>query len=351
VVELVQARIADAPVQLSALGQVSSSHSVSMRPQVSGTLSEVYFTEGQAVTAGQKLFLIDPAPYQAVVAQQRAQLARDRAALASAKAQAERLAPLAAKDFVTPQEYEDARAAAAQAEAVVESDQAALASAQINLDRTLVRAPIAGRTGSLSVKSGNIVGPSDAEPVLSINQLDPVNIDVSVPQAALPKIQSALAAGPVTVQVSDEQAATRLGEGRLVFVDNAIDTSTGTVRLRAECPNREQGLWPGSFVTVTVVLSVQHGAVLVPEKSVQQGAEGAYVFLVGDDHRVSLGNVTVDRQVGDEVVIASGLSGGETVVAKAPRNLEPGMQVTTAAAAAAGNDGGKPAGAHHAPHP
>ncbi len=320
-------RTGPAPIELVAMGQVLSLHSVALRPQVSGALIEVYFTEGADVNAGDRMFLIDPGPSRAAVAQARAQLARDRAAMDSALSQYRRLEPLAKKEYASAQEIESARGAMMQAQSVVESDKAALEQAQINLDRTLVKAPIAGRTGSLAVKVGNVVGPSDATPVVVINQLQPIQVEFSIPQSSLGAVQEALARGDVPVRVSGEQAGQALGEGRLVFVDNAVNPSTGTVRLKAEVTNRDLRLWPGAFVTVTVTLKVEQDAILVPELAVQPGAAGSYVFLVDAEAKVSLQNVTVARQHGGDVVISAGLKGGETIVARPPRDLSPGMSI------------------------
>jgi RND family efflux transporter MFP subunit len=326
-VETTLVRTGAAPLELAAMGQVLSPHSVGLRPQVTGALTQIFFTEGTDVKAGDKLFQIDPAPYKAAVAQARAQLARDRAAMESARSQFERLEPLAEKEYASVQEIDAARTAMMQAQAVVESDQAAVTQAQINLDRTLVTAPIAGRTGSMSVNVGNIVGPSDATPVVVINQLQPIQVDYAIPQSSLPAIQQALARGVVPVRVSVESAAQPVAEGKLVFVDNAVSPATGTVRLRAEVDNKNLALWPGAFVTVAMTLEVEENAVLVPELAVQPGAEGSFVFLVDPESKLVLRNVKTARQVGGDVVIAEGLKGGEKIVARAPRNLSPGMKV------------------------
>jgi multidrug efflux system membrane fusion protein len=320
-------RTGDAPLELSAMGQVLSSQSVSVRAQVSGALTRIHFTEGADVKAGDKLFDIDAAPYQAAVAQAKAQLARDRAAAESAKSQYERLAPLAKNEYASAQEIETARAAAAQAEAVVQADQAAVQQAMVNLDRTQVTAPIAGRTGSLAVKIGNVVGPSDATPIVVINQLNPVQIDFAIPQAQLASVQDALARGDVPARVTGEQPGDVLGQGKLVFVDNAVSPTTGTVRLKAEVDNGKLRLWPGAFVTVTLTLKVDQNVLLVPEIAVQPGADGSYVFTVDDAGVVAVRNVTVARQVGSDVVIADGLKAGETIVAKPPRGLAPGANI------------------------
>jgi RND family efflux transporter MFP subunit len=325
--QTLQARVGAAPVELVAMGQVVSPHSVAVRPQVSGAITEIYFTEGGDVAAGDKLFLIDPAPYRAALAQAQAQLARDKAALAAARSQYERLKPLEQKEYASAQEIENARTVAAQARALVDADEAALTQAQINVDRTLVKSPIAGRTGSISVQIGNVVGPSDAAPVVVINQLQPVQIEFSVPQSALASVQEALARGAVPVRVTAEQPGQVLGEGQLIFVDNSVNATTGTVRLKAEVTNRDLRLWPGAFVTAVLTLQVEPQAVLLPEGAVQPGAAGPFVFVVDSAGVVSLRNVVVARQVGTDVVIADGLKPGENVVARPPRNLAPGDNI------------------------
>lgn len=326
-VELVQVRQDSAPVQLSAMGSVASPHTVNVRPQVSGTLTEVYFTEGDSVEEGQKLFRIDPAPYQAAMDQTRGQLARDRASAASARAQRDRLEPLFIKDYATPQEYEDARAAAAEAEAVVASDSAMVRNAQINLDRTLIKAPIAGRSGSLAVKAGNVIAPSDTDPLVVINRIDQVEVEFSIPQTSLPDVQAALAAGPVEVLIRDERGGRELGRGRLVFVDNMVGATTGTVRLKAQADNPEGRMWPGAFVNATVVLRVEPNVLLLPETAVQTGADGPYVYLV-EDGKAVLHNIHINRQVGADVVVTDGLSPGQSVISKVPRGLSPGAAVS-----------------------
>jgi multidrug efflux system membrane fusion protein len=326
-IETTTARLGSAPLELSAMGQVLSSQSVSVRAQVSGALTRVYFTEGADVKAGDKLFDIDAAPYQAAVAQARAQLARDRAAAEAAKSQYDRLAPLAKNEYASAQEIENARAAAAQAAAVVQADQAAVQQLLVNLDRTGVTAPIAGRTGSLSVKIGNVVSPSDATPIVVINQLNPVQIDFAIPQSQLNAVQEALARGAVPARVTGEQPGEVLGQGKLVFVDNAVSPTTGTVRLKVEVDNSKLRLWPGAFVTVTLTLKIDQDVVLVPELAVQAGAEGSYVFTVDATGVVAVRNVTVARQVGADMLIADGLKAGDLIVARPPRGLSPGMNV------------------------
>lgn len=334
-VELVKVRSGPAPVQLRALGSVVSPHSVQLRPQVNGTLAAIYFNEGDTVEAGQKLFLIDPAPFQAAVAQARAQLAADRAAAVSARAQFARMQPLVAAEYVTAQEIDDARAAADESAASAEASAAALRRAQIDLDRTLMRAPIGGRTGSVAVRAGNLVTTNDTEPLLVINVVERVQVQFALPQRDFAAIQAARAQGPLAVTVAAERGGATLARGTLVFVDNAIDAATGTVMLKAEFDNAAQALWPGAYVDVSLILRVDPAALLVPETAVQAGAEGTYVFVVDGQGKAMLRPVVVDRQVDTEMMIRKGLQRGETVVARAPPNLRPGSAVRDSAAAAA----------------
>lgn len=342
-VEMAEARIGDAAVQLSAIGQIISSHSVAIRPQVSGTLQKVFFTEGAAVQAGDKLFEIDSAPYRAAMQQAEAQVARDRAGVQAAETQEQRLLPLADKGYVTPQEVLDAKAAAASARASVQVSQAAVAAARVNMERTVIRAPIAGRTGALSVKTGNIVSASDATPLVTINQLQPVQAEFTVPQSQLAALQQAMAAGPVTIAVSSQTGGDALAEGRLLFVDNTIDATTGTVKLKAEFANADEKLWPGTFVSFTATLATESNRVLVPELAVQPGAESSFVYVVDAESKAQLVPVTIARQLAGEVVIASGLKGGEKLVTRAPRDLKPGATVQLAGAKPAGDGAPKAA--------
>ncbi|MFT4045312.1 MAG: efflux RND transporter periplasmic adaptor subunit [Solimonas sp.] len=344
-VVLTTVRTGAAPVTLGAMGNVVSPHTVNVRAQVAGTLKEIYFREGDSVTAGQKLFLIDPAPYQAAQAQAQAQLAVDRASLSAAKAQFERMKPLVDKEYVTSQEYDDARAAADEAAARVVADEAAMRAAEINLGYTLIRAPIAGRTGSVGAKPGNLVASGDTTPLVVINEIDTVQVQFAIPQNDLAGVQQALARGDVPVTVLGADGRTPLAGGKLVFVENAVDTATGTVQLKAEVGNGAHRLWPGEFVNVGLTLAVEQDALLVPETAVQPGAGGQYVFVVGDDSKATLRTVTVDRQIGSDVVVKEGVREGETIIAKAPHNLQPGTTVSDAAQAAHDDAaGGTPGG-------
>ena len=279
---------------------------------MSGQLQKVFFTEGDEVKKGQKLFLIDPSQYQTAMVAARAEFEY-------AQEQAKRLAPLAGKEFVTTQEYENARAAVDQAGAKLQQ-------AKINLAYTDIRAPISGRTGSLGVKPGNLVAPGDSTPMVTINQMQPILVQYSIPQQSLGELRRYQAKGSIRIFITHENGSGDLGEGELVFVDNSVNTDTGTVLLKARVPNAHEQLWPGQYVGVRTRLTLQPDAVTLPQTAVQTGQKGNFVYVIEDD-KAAVRAVQVDRQVGELAVIASGLKGGETVVTRVPRNLRPGSKV------------------------
>ncbi len=317
VVEMAAARVQPMPIVLQAVGQVQSEHSVQIRPQVSGVLQAVYFAEGDAVQKGQKLFRIDPSPYQTALTAARAQYEY-------AQEQARRLQPLAGKEYVTTQEYDTARAAVDQA-------QAALQQAEINLAYTEISAPIAGRTGSLGAKSGNLVAPTDSAPLVTINQMKPILVQYSIPQQSLAELRRYQAQRSIRIFITHEDGSGDLGKGELVFIDNTVNTDTGTVLLKARVPNAHEQLWPGQYVGVRTQFAIQPDAVVVPQTAVQTGQAGNFVYVVAQG-AAAIRAVQVDRQLNDLAVIASGLKEGETVVTRAPRNLRPGSKVVSAAA-------------------
>ncbi|MGH8371530.1 MAG: efflux RND transporter periplasmic adaptor subunit [Gammaproteobacteria bacterium] len=300
------------PIVMQAVGQVQSEHSVQIRPQVSGVLKQVYFNEGQEVSAGQRLFLIDPAPYAAA-------LTSTKSAWESAKANADRMAPLAASDYVTPQEYQNAQSAADQAEAAYKQ-------AQINLAYTDIRAPISGRTGSLAVKSGNVVGPSDTTPLVVINQMKPILVQFQVPQQSLADVRRYQTQHSIHVFITNEDGSGNLGEGKLVFIDNTVNADTGTVMLKSQLPNSKETLWPGQFVGVRMQLALQPDALVIPDSAIQSDQNGNFVYTVVGG-KATIAPVTLDRQVGEMAVIDKGLKPGDVVITQIPRTLRNGLPV------------------------
>ncbi len=315
------------PLVLETVGTVQSEHSVEIRPQVSGTLQEVLFEEGQHVEAGQLLFKIDPSTFEAAVQQAQANLARDSAQTKQARAQLNRLAPLVDQEYITREEYDLARATADAAQSTEAANRALLEQAKIQLEYALIRAPIAGRTGVVTVRAGNLVGPSNTEPLLTINQIKPALVQFTIPQQNLDELRRYNETGDVTAEIlRGDKTGPALGQGPLVFIDNNVNVETGTITLKARIPNDNESLLPGQFVAVNLILTVEPNAVVIPEGLVQPGQQGPYVYLA-DEGKVRMQPIVVARQMGDQMVIAKGLNGGEQIITQHPRNIAAGMPV------------------------
>lgn len=320
------ARRVAAPYVITANGVVEPRQTARVTAQVGGLVTDVAFGEGADVRQGQVLFRIDPRPYRAALAQAQATLARDEAQAAGARRDAERYQALARQDYVTKSQAEGQATNAAALASSVAADRAAVAKSRFDLENTVVRAPIAGRTGSLLVREGNVVQPNAAQPLVVINQITPILVRFTVPAAAFPDVQRFRRRAPLAVRVTAGGGADTAA-GSLTFVDNAVDTTTGTVMLKGEFPNADGQLWPGEFVATTLVLDVQPDALVVPSKAVQTGQQGTYVFVVQTDGTAASRPVTVGRTVGDAVVVQSGLRDGERVVADGQSRLAAGARV------------------------
>jgi len=315
------------PVLIDAVGSVESEHSVAVRPQVGGVLTAVLFKEGDYVKAGQVLFQIDQRPMQAAVAQSSAAVKRDEAQLTQAQAQEGRLRPLVEKDYVTKQEYDVAATAAKSLEATVSANRAALEQAQLQLAYGRIVAPISGRTGSLNVKAGNLVAAgTSGPPLVVINSTRPILVSLPVPQRYLEDVRKYWGTPDLRVEIAADRGGATLVEGKLVFIDNAVNPSTGTILLKAQVPNEKEELWPGQFLAARIVLRVEKDAMVLPEGAIQPGQEGPFVFVVSDG-RARIKSIVVDRQVNDQVVIAKGLNGDEQVVIDVPPTLAPNSPV------------------------
>src|SRR2546425_6471261 len=272
------------PYEISATGTAEPRRRASVQSQVSGILTHVAFREGDEVAPGQLLFQVDPRPFQATLEQAKAMLARDQAQAQSAVADAERYAELVKQDYVTKSDYDAKRAAAEALQAVVRADAAAIASAALNLDWATIRAPIAGRTGRLLVREGNLVraNANATDPLVVINQIHPILVRFAVPEAHLADIQR-YRKNRLPVLVSPSKTDTVFAEGTLTFVDNSVDTTTGTVLLKAEFPNRDSALWPGEFLNTRLQLYIEDKALVVPSQAVVSGEQGSYLFLLNQD--------------------------------------------------------------------
>lgn len=324
-VTVAPARVTSVPYELTSVGTVEPIQTVSVQPQVSGQLIRVAFREGDEVEKGQVLFQVDPRPFQAALAQAQAILARDRAQADNAEQELKRFSSLAEKEYITAQQYDQSRANAAGAQATLAADQAAVDQAQLNLQYATIRAPIAGRTGSLLVREGNLVRP-DGTTLVTINQLRPILARFAVPASNLPAIQKYRSSGGLLVQAAPASGGA-VSEGTLSFVDNAVDSTTGTIMLKGSFPNRDGVLWPGGFVNVTLRLYVEDSAMVVPRAAIMSGQGGGYVYVVKPDTTAVTRKVTVEREAGDLAVVSGELKEGERVVTDGQLLLRPGARV------------------------
>jgi multidrug efflux system membrane fusion protein len=329
----------DVPFELAATGTVEPLQTVAVQPQVSGPVVRIAFREGQEVTRGQVLFQIDPRPFQAALAQAEAALARDKAQAANADAAQRRYSELASKEYVTAEQFEQVRTDAATATANLAGSQAAVEQARLNLQYATIRAPIAGKTGSLRVREGNLVRSADATPLVTINQIRPILARFAVPAANLPLIQRHRGER-LLVRAAPVSGGSPV-EGTLAFVDNAVDTTTGTILLKGVFPNPDGALWPGEFVSVRLRLYTDTNALVVPSTAVISGQQGSFVFVIQPDSTAATRPVTVARSAGDLTVLADGeVRPGDRVVTDGQLRLRQGskVQVKTAAAAAGENE-------------
>jgi len=319
----------DVAVSLRSIGNVRALATVDVRAQVDGKVLAVKFAEGADVAKGQALFMIDPETYKIAAARAEAQLARDQALGRKAEGDVERYAMLVAKEYVTREQYEAAQAQAGSLEATIRADDAAVAAARLDLARTTIEAPISGRVGTIRVDAGNLVR-ANGDPLVTILATRPVRATFSVPEKYLSEIRAQISGVPLKVRALAPGETGPGHEGSLTFIDNAVDRTTGTIRLEATFPNDDQALWPGQFVELTLEVSTQTNAVVAPTTAIQAGQQGSYVFVVREDGVAEMRPVVVDRALGDESVIAKGLEGGETVITDGQIRVVPGAKVQVA---------------------
>src|SRR5712691_6375872 len=306
------------PFRLQAIGNVEAYSTVAVKARVDGQIVEVGFKEGEEARKGQVLFKIDPRPFEAALRQAEANALRDAAA---------RYQELLDKNFVSKEAYAQILTFALIAEATAKASQAALDNANLNLEYCNIRAPIEGYAGKIQIQMGNLVRANDVNSLVVINQVRPIYVNFSVPEQRLAEVREHMASRHLAVQAlapgSDHAAAS----GTLIFVDNAVDPSTGTIRMRARFPNKENLLWPGQFVNVSVRLFEQADAIIIPSKAVQTGPEGQYVYVVGEDMVADVRKITVERIDGERAIVASGLAKGEQVVTQGQLRLGPKTRV------------------------
>ena len=315
------------PVQISAIGNVTPCSAVAIRSQITGKLQEVHFKEGQTVKQGDLLFTIDPRPAQAALDQAKANLARDAAQLENARIQFAREKKLFESKLVSQEEFDNARAAMDVQQGVRQADQAALTNAILNLAYTSITSPMDGLAGSQAVFVGNIIKSPD-DVMLSINQMRPIYVSFAVPERYLPEIRREMGKKPLKVETSFTGMTGAAPEGELTFVDNAVDTTTGTIQLKATFANQDNVLWPGQFVQVMLTLSELPNAVVVPSQAVQTGQNGQYAYVVDKDQIVEQRPVTIGPSYNGETVVQSGLKAGEIVVTDGQLRLAPKFKVS-----------------------
>ena len=353
-VTVAQAVSKSVPLEIQAVGNAEAYSTVTVKAQIGGELTQVGFQEGAEVKKGDPLFVIDPRPFASQVTQAEANLAKDRAQVqaaqanlardmaqeAYARAQSQRYTDLQQKGLLSKESAEQMNSQAAALEealradnAAIESaraniaaDQAALDRARLQLEYCTILSPIDGRTGSLLVKQGNVIKANDVD-LVTINQLRPIYVTFAIPEASLPAIKSHMASGKVAVSAYPEGGQSTVETGTLTFVENTVDSTTGTIRLKGLFENAETKLWPGEFVRVVVRLNESADSIVVPVAAVQTGQDGKFVFVVKPDMTVEARPVVTSRTVGREIVVEKGLSGGETVVTEGQLRLVPGSRV------------------------
>jgi len=336
----------DMPITFSALGTVTPLATVTVRTQISGRLMQLGFTEGQMVKQGDFLALVDPRPYQVALEQAEGQQARDQGLLHQAQADLARYKMLAAQDSISAQQMDDQQYLVEQYEGTVKSDQAQIDSAKLNLVYCHITSPVVGRVGLRQVDIGNYVQPSDANGIVLITELSPISVIFTLPEDDIPDVMKHFGKGdhlPVTLY--DRTNTTQIATGTLSAVDNLVNTSTGTVELRAVFQNKDNRLFPNEFVNAVLLVDTLKDAMVVPAAAIQRGVPGTYVYLVNPDNTVSLRTVTVGPADGDRVAVLSGLKLGDKVVTDGAEQLKDGARVvlpSASTATAAAKPAGKP---------
>lgn len=332
-----EAAVTDVPIRLDALGTAQAFNTITVIPQVTGRIIEIAFTEGQEIKAGDVLVRLDPRALQAALDQAVATKAQREAQLANARLDLQRYQQLMRINGASQQTLDTQRASVAQLEAQVQYDQATIENAQVQLDYTVIRAPIDGRVGLRQVDVGNLVQ-SSSSGIVTITQIRPISVTFTLPQQALPQVQAAIAAGPVQVEARlPDPAIARLDGppppnpmGTLVTLDNQVDSATGTIRLKATFPNEDQRLWPGAFVNVQLQVALLRDVTAIPLVAVQRGPDGPYAFVVKDDNTVEQRLITLGVVTATDAVVRRGLRPGERVVTSGALRLTPGAPVQVA---------------------
>jgi len=333
-VETAAAKRRDVPIYLEGLGTVQAYYTVTITARVDGQLQKVGFVEGQSVAKGALLAQIDPRPYQAALDQAQAMKAKDSAQLQSAQQDLQRYVVLAPQDLTSKQTLDAQRALVAELHAQIKGDEATIENARTQLAYTTITAPIDGRTGIRLVDPGNNVHATDTTGIVVVTQVQPISFIFTLPEDELPAVSRALAAGPVAVAALSRDGKTELDHGVLALIDNQIDQTTGTARLKAAFPNSANKLWPGQFINARVLVETDRNAVTIPSAAVQRGPTGVFTYVVKPDATVEARPLQIGAESGALTVVLKGINDGEVVVTSNQYRLQPGAQVRTNASAA-----------------
>jgi membrane fusion protein, multidrug efflux system len=317
----------DVPIYLGGVGTVIAYNNVVVRSQITGQLTQIAFTQGQTVHAGDLLAQIDPRPYQAQVDQATANRDRDQAQLANAQANLDRYTPLQAKGYATSQLVDTQKAQIAQLQATVKSDEALIENANINLGYTRLTAPIDGVTGIRQVDNGNIIHPTDPAGLVDVTQVQPISVIFTLPEQDFIEIQAQMAKGPLSVMAYSQDDKTELDQGKLALIDNQIVQTTGTIRLRADFPNAQRHLWPGELVNARLLIDTRHGGLTISSSAIQQGPDGPYVYAIDADGNAQMRPVKISQVSGGQALVDTGLTANEAVVVDGQYRLQPGAHV------------------------
>jgi membrane fusion protein, multidrug efflux system len=316
------------PIEVKVIGSAEPHSTVVVRAQVTGQLISVNFREGDDVKKGQILFELDRRPLEAALLQAQANLARDTAQLTNAEAQAKRFQDLAERGIATKEQLDTSRTGVAALTATVEADRAAVENAQVQLQYATITAPLSGRTGTLMVHEGNLVRANDTTSLVVINEVSPIYVSFAIPEGRLSDLKRYMAQGSLRVEASPPEEGSSTSNGRITFVDNAVDPTTGTIKIKAEFANGDRRLWPGQFVNVSVLLATDTAAIVAPSPAIQTSQQGPYAFVVKEDKTVEFRVVEVARASATETVIKNGLQAGETVVTDGHLRLVPGAHIS-----------------------
>jgi membrane fusion protein, multidrug efflux system len=316
----------DVPVILRGLGTVQAFNTAPLKSQVGGAVMQINFKEGQDVRTGDLLIQLDARPYQAMLDQAKATLAKDQASLANAKTDLQRYSKLLEQNFTPEQQYATQKSTVAEAEAATQNDEAAIKAAQLNVDYASIKSPIDGVTGIRQVDIGVLVQ-ANSQTLVTITQIEPIFVVFTLPEANIAAIRAAMAQGQLTIQAYAGSDEKQIAEGVLDLVDNAVDQTTGTVKLKAEFPNKDKALWPGQFVNAHLLLKTVHNGITVPSVAIQTGPSGPYTYVVKDDSTVERRPVTVIQTDNNTTLVGSGLQVGERVVTAGQFQLEQGSKV------------------------